>query len=58
VAGREVVQLYVTLPAVTSTGDVWRPERELNAFTKVPIVTPGEEQEVALKVELDIACSY
>ncbi|KAK6844157.1 hypothetical protein PG995_014267 [Apiospora arundinis] len=64
VASREVVQLYVTPPpatssaAATTTDSVWRPERELKAFTKVPALAPGEERQVALEVDLEMACSY
>jgi beta-glucosidase len=58
VAGREVVQLYVTPPPAASIGGVWRPGRELKAFVKTPKLITGEEQQVDLVVELDMACSH
>nr|MDP9167798.1 glycoside hydrolase family 3 C-terminal domain-containing protein [Actinomycetota bacterium] len=45
VAGREVVQVYSSLPA----GRVQRPPRELKAFASVAL-DPGEEREVTLVV--------
>ncbi|TEA20929.1 Beta-glucosidase [Colletotrichum sidae] len=53
-AGKEVVQLFVTPAKETA---VWRPERELKAFTKVDL-QPGETVEAVLEVELKIAGSY
>lgn len=53
VAGREVVQLYVT-PAATS---VWRPARELKGFKKL-LLQPGESKHVAIEVDLKAAGSY
>jgi beta-glucosidase len=52
--GREVVQLYV---GTVDAGAVWRPERELKAFTKI-LLQPGERKVVALEVDLKFACSY
>jgi beta-glucosidase len=52
--GREVVQLYVR---GFKSDTVWKPERELKAFTKV-LLQPGERRMVELHVDLDIACSY
>jgi beta-glucosidase len=54
VAGREVIQLYVT-PG--STASVWRPQRELKGFTKV-LLQPGESRLVTLEIDLKVACSY
>ncbi|KAI8163757.1 Beta-glucosidase [Colletotrichum sp. SAR 10_70] len=53
-AGKEVVQLFVSPAKETS---VWRPERELKAFTKVDL-QPGESEVTTLEVDLKIACSY
>lgn len=53
VAGREVVQLYVT-PAPTS---VWRPARELKGFKKL-LLQPGESKDVTIEVDLKSAGSY
>lgn len=52
--GREVVQLYV---GALEGGAVWRPERELKAFTKI-LLQPGERRQVELEVDLKVACSY
>ncbi|KAK6079033.1 thermostable beta-glucosidase B [Seiridium cupressi] len=54
VAGREVIQLYVTPAATTS---VWRPQKELKGFTKI-LLRPGESKKVTLEVDLKVACSY
>jgi beta-glucosidase len=52
--GKEVVQLYVRGGKSTT---VWRPERELKAFTKISL-QPGERKVVELDVDLKIAGSY
>ncbi|OLN96828.1 putative beta-glucosidase I 2 [Colletotrichum chlorophyti] len=53
-AGKEVVQLFVAPPKETT---VWRPERELKAFTKVDL-QPGESRQVSLDVDVRVASSY
>ncbi|KAH8901362.1 thermostable beta-glucosidase B [Thozetella sp. PMI_491] len=53
IAGKEVVPLYIRPPSSA----IWRPKRELKAFSKVSL-GPGEIRDVALEVNLDIACSY
>ncbi len=52
--GKEVVQLYV---GALDAGAVWRPAKELKAFTKV-LLQPGERTVVELEVDLKVACSY
>lgn len=54
VAGKEVVQVYISPPATTS---LWRPERELKGFTKV-LIEPGKSSQVEIAIELLVACSY
>ncbi|KAK0383013.1 hypothetical protein NLU13_8929 [Sarocladium strictum] len=63
VAGREVVQVYVTPTtpttdsSTTSSTSVWRPKRELKGFKKV-LLQPGESKTVTLDMDLKAACSY
>ncbi|KAK8100125.1 hypothetical protein PG999_010499 [Apiospora kogelbergensis] len=57
-AGMEVVQMYVTPPESSSNNNcVWRPERELKAFTKVTLGA-GESRSVEIEADMKVACSY
>lgn len=54
VAGKEVVQLYVSAPDVAAN----KPEKELKAFAKTKELKPGEAVVVTLKVNADDLVSY
>lgn len=54
-AGREVVELYASYPD-SKTAD--KPEKELKAYAKTPVLQPGETCTVALKVNASDLASY
>ena len=54
VAGKEVVQLYVSAPDVAAN----KPEKELKAFAKTKELKPGEAVVVTLKVNAADLASY
>ena len=54
-AGKEVVQLYVSAPDAASVN---KPEKELKAFAKTKELKPGEATVVTLKVSAADLASY
>lgn len=54
VAGKEVVQLYVSAPK----GELDKPVQELKAFVKTKSLAAGETQNVVLEVAVDQLASY
>ncbi len=54
-AGREVVELYASCPD-SKTAD--KPEKELKAYAKTPVLQPGEACTVTLKVNAADLASY
>lgn len=55
VAGREVVELYASYPDSKSTD---KPEKELKAYAKTPLLQPGESCTVSLCVKSSDLASY
>ena len=54
VAGKDVVELFVHAPGK----DMDKPERELKAFAKTPLIAPGETVTVTLHVTRDSLASW
>lgn len=54
VAGKEVVQLYLTAPQ----GNMDKPALELKAFAKTDLLEPGESEEMEFVITPDLLTSY
>ena len=54
VAGKEVLQLYYSAPQ----GKLGKPSRELAAFAKTKLLTPGESETVVLSFDVDSMASF
>jgi beta-glucosidase len=53
-AGREVAQLYITAPR----GSLDKPERELRAFAKTAVLSPGASQTIAFRLSAADLASF
>lgn len=53
-SGKEVLQCYVEKPC----GELGNPSRELVAFAKTKLLSPGEEEEITFSVNMEQLSSY